>query len=141
MAEAVFQDMIHKAGLTDQITVDSAGTGYWHVGETAHPGTLAVLRRNNVPYGGRARQLTRADLDRFDYIVAMDRENLSGIRRLGAGSGAEVSLFLRWAKDAGTVAVDEVPDPWYDGKFDHVYQLVKHGCEALLAHIRAQHSL
>lgn len=141
MAEAVFQHQVNQAGLSDKIMVDSAGTGGWHAGEPAHRGTLKILKQNGIPYDGRARQLTRADLSQFDYIVAMDRENLSGIRRLGEASGAEVSLFLKWAKEAGMVTIDEVPDPYYDNTFDRVYDLVVKGCDALLAHIRKQHGI
>src|SRR5690606_40491044 len=82
MADAVFQHMVREAGLTDHFRIDSAGTGSWHVGETAHSGTLTVLRKNNIPYNGRARQIDYADLDNFDYILAMDRENLSNILRM-----------------------------------------------------------
>jgi protein-tyrosine phosphatase len=141
MAEAVFQDMVDKAGLTDQFQIDSAGTGNWYAGQTAHQGTLAVVRRANIAYKGRARQIQSPDFDKFDYIVAMDRENLAGIRRVGTASKGEVNLFLRWAKEAGAVSVDEVPDPYYDNSFDRVYDLVQKGCAALLAHIRAEHNL
>lgn len=141
MAEAVFQDMVTKAGLAGHIQSDSAGTGSWHVGEPAHPGTLHVLRQNHIVYNGRARQFTFPDFERFDYIVAMDRENLSVLRRLGKLTGGKVSLFLHWAHEAGAVSVDEVPDPYYDNTFDRVYTLVKSGASALLDHIRAEYPL
>jgi protein-tyrosine phosphatase len=141
MAEAVFQGMVNKAGLSDQIEIDSAGTGDWHVGEPAHSGTLNVLRRNRIPYNGRARQIERRDLDNFDYVLAMDRENLSFLQRNGSGARAEVGLFLRFAKEAGLVNTDEVPDPYYDGTFDRAYNLVAQGSKALLDHIRQEHRI
>ncbi len=141
MADAVLQDMIRKEGLADKITVDSAGTGNWHAGETAHRGTLNVLKRHNVPYNGRARQLKRTDLEDFDYILAMDKSHLPVIEQMARGSEAEIALFLSYANRAGTEKTIEVPDPYYDNRFDHVYDLVTKGCEALLAHIRAQHQL
>jgi protein-tyrosine phosphatase len=143
MAEAVFQDMVNKARLSSKIAVDSAATGSWHIGEKAHPRTLAVLQRHNIPYNGRARQFTRADLDEFDYVLAMDRENLSHIQRQGYQNKAKVSLFLHYAKEKGMVDVDEVPDPYAntDAMFHEVYKLVTMGCVALLAHIRARHEL
>src|SRR5689334_2678843 len=67
MAEAVFQHMVNEAGLSSKFSLDSAGTGGWHAGETAHRGTLNVLKDHNIPYDGRARQFIRADLDKFDY--------------------------------------------------------------------------
>jgi protein-tyrosine phosphatase len=141
MAEAVFQDMVDKAGLSDKIQVDSAGTGDWHTGETAHEGTLAVLERNNIRYNGRARQVTRADLNDFDYVLAMDRQNFAFLQRLHTNPRAEVHLFLANANEAGITAEKDVPDPYYTGGFDHVYTLVQQGSAALLAHIRKTHHL
>jgi protein-tyrosine phosphatase len=141
MAEAVFQHTVEEAGLADHIRSDSAGTGDWHVGETAHPGTLSILRERRIPYSGRARQISTGDLTSFDYILAMDRSNLRNIRRMMGDTSAEVSLFLHYAHRAGTVSVEEVPDPYYDGRFEYVYDLVQRGSEALLAHIRSQHGL
>jgi protein-tyrosine phosphatase len=142
MAEAVFTHMVKEAGLSQQIMVDSAGTGSWHVGETAHRGTLNILRENNVPYDGRARQLTRRDLSDFDYVLTMDRSNYNNVSRyIGDEPDAEVRMFLSYANDAGTVSEAEVPDPYYDGRFAEVYDLVQRGSRALLDHIRKQHNL
>ncbi len=155
MAEAVFQDMVNKAGLADQFSLDSAGTGGWHEGEVAHRGTLEILKKHSIPYNGRARQITPSDFDTFDYIMAMDRENLSGITRFmnqrEAAAKAnmftrdakkpEIALFLSYANRAGTASEREVPDPYYDGNFTEVYDLVTRGCAALLAQIRATHRI
>jgi protein-tyrosine phosphatase len=136
MAEAVFQDMVNREGLQDQFFVDSAGTGDWHAGSTAHPGTLEVLTRHHISYDGRARQVTRDDLDAFDYVLAMDQENLGFLLRYGRGATAEVRLFLSYAKEQGRVTRSEVPDPYMDGGYDRTYNLVQPGCAALLDHIR-----
>jgi low molecular weight protein-tyrosine phosphatase len=136
MAEAVFQDKVDKAGLSNEILVDSAGTSRWEVGKPAHPGTLKILRKLNIPYNGRARQIVREDLNTYDYILAMDRENLSFILPSANGSKAEIRLFLSYAEQAGLVSVDEVPDPYYDDRFEDTYQLIERGCQALLDHIR-----
>ncbi|HEX2906890.1 MAG TPA: low molecular weight protein-tyrosine-phosphatase [Phototrophicaceae bacterium] len=141
MAEAVLQNMVNKAGLSDQIQLDSAGTGDWHVGERAHHGTLNVLRQHNIPYDGRARQVNRSDLDTFDYVLAMDYSHLTSLQRLGATGRAEVALFLSYAQAAGTVAVEEVPDPYYDGTFNQTYELVLKGSRALLDYLRQKHNL
>lgn len=137
MAEAVFQHMVNQAGLSEAIAIDSAGTGGWHVGEPAHRGTLAVLRAQNIPYEGRARQFTPRDLDDYDYVLAMDRENLAAIQRFARGnSHAHVGLFLDYAYRAGLVDVQEVPDPYFDNLFDRTYDLIERGSRALLDHIR-----
>ena len=138
MAEAVFSHRVQAAGLGDQTGADSAGSGDWHAGETAHRGTLGILAQQGIPYDGRSRQIDRADLGRFDYVLAMDRSNLADIRRMTAPGPAEVKLFLHYAHTAGLVNVDEVPDPYYDGRYAHVYGLVDKGTTALLDHIRVR---
>lgn len=142
MAEGVFAQMVKDAGLSDKIQTDSAGTSGWHSGETAHAGTLRTLKKNNIPYNGRSRQLRMSDYEDFTYILAMDHDNLQNIRAMNrGGKDAEVALFLSYANEAGTVKASYVPDPYYDGRFDEVYELVTQGCEALLAHIRKTHNL
>lgn len=142
MADAVFQQRVKEAGLADKIEVDSAGTSGWHAGEKAHRGTLDVLKRNNVPYNGRSRQFTRADLDGFDYVLTMDRSNYQNVQRLVTpGVSAEVAMFLSYAQAEGKTNVAEVPDPYYDNNFDEVYDLVTLGSDALLRKIRADHNL
>lgn len=141
MAEAVFRDLVEKKGLGDQFEVDSAGTSSYHVSEPAHKGTLNVLSRQGIPYNGRARQIERSDLDTFDYVMAMDRENLTYIRRASGGSSAQIGLFLGYAKAAGKVNIDEMPDPYYDNNFDKTYDLVRRGSEALLDYIRAERKI
>ena len=71
----------------------------------------------------------------------MDYDNLSGIMRIADGSPAEIKPFLSYAVAAGTIHEQEVPDPYYDGRFDAVYDLVYKGADALLDHIRQQHNL
>ncbi len=141
MAEAVFQHMVDQAGLGTEFLIDSAGTGGWHVGEPAHPGTLDVLKRHGIPYDGRARQIERSDLDHFDYVLTMDRDNLSFISRNSSGVSAEVGLFLAFARARGLVHTNEVPDPYFDNKFDQTYELILRGCTALLDHIRLAESV
>ena len=139
MAEAVFQQVVDQAGLSDAITVDSAGTGEWHVGEKPHHGTLRVLYTHGIEYSGRARQIRRADFGQFDYILAMDGSNLADLRRMMPDdSPAEVRRFLEFVEDAPKL---DVPDPYYNGRFEEVYELVRQGAEGLLAHIRAEEGL
>lgn len=141
MAEAVFQHMVDQAGLSSHFVIDSAGTGSWHVGEPPHPGTQRVLKQNNIPYHGRARQIGQRDLDEFDYILAMDRENLASILRRGTNARANIQLFLADAKAQGLTSYDEVPDPYYDGSFDLTYQLAQLGSKTLLEKLRREHGL
>lgn len=139
MADAVFQRMVKEAGLSDQISVDSAGTSRYHVGEAPHRGTQAVLRKHDIPYNGRARQFVRNDLTEFDYVLAMDNSNMYDIdAKVNDSTTAEVAMFLSYAYDRGMVDILEVPDPWYDGRFDETYDLVTKGCRALLDTIQGK---
>lgn len=142
MAEGVFQHMVEEAGLADKISSDSAGLGDWHAGESAHRGTRKVLQENGIDYAGRARQIRQSDLETFDYVLMMDASNMDGVQRMANGSTkGEIAMFLQYAVDAGTVDVGEVPDPYYNGRFDYVYDLVERGSKALLKHIRQQHGI
>lgn len=141
MAEAVFGYLVEQAGLSDQILVDSAGTSDYHLGEQAHSGTRAVLRANGIEYDGRARQVTPDDFEQFDYILAMDNDNLAALRHMAPPeTRAVIRRFLDFADGVRT---REVPDPYYYGQaeFEYVYQLVRRGAEGLLAHIRAEKGL
>ena len=137
MAEAVFQQMVKTAGLEDKIKVDSAGTGSWHEGETAHPGTLRVLRQHGIVYEGRARQVRPQDFtDLNSYIIVMDQSNLDNVRRLH-DNHPHVYRLLDFASQATQQSNGlDVPDPYYTGNFATVYQLVEESCRNLLAAIR-----
>lgn len=141
MAEGLLRDLVARAGLSDRIEVDSAGTSSHHVGEPAHEGTLQALSRAGIAYQGSARQIQRDDLDAFDYVLAMDRSNLNYVRRASGGATAEITLFLSYAKFSGKTTLDEVPDPYYDNTHAQVYELVKVGAEAFLEYLRATHRL
>ena len=140
MARSVFEHKVRAAGLDEEIQIDSAGTGDWHVGRPAHAGTRAVLRANNIPHEHRARQITPADLNDFDYVIVMDAMNERDVRALDAGTSprAHVARLLDYAPDAGAI---DVPDPYHTGGFDHVYALVDAGCDGFLAAIRRDHGL
>jgi protein-tyrosine phosphatase len=134
MAEAVFQKLVDEAGLSDKISIDSAGTGSWHVGEKAHPGTRRILSQHDIAYNGRARQVRPDDMDPQTYVVAMDQSNLNDLQR---NFGQHPRLY-RLLDFASQNEERNVPDPYYNDNFEYVYQLVADGCAGLLATIRAQ---
>ena len=139
MAEAVMQQLVRDAGLADHIRLDSVGVGAWHVGQPPHRGTQEALRRHNIPYAGRARQITRDDVEHADYLSAMDGENLADVRRLLPANVDKRAHRLLDFAPAGFPP--DVPDPYYAGNFDEVYHLVDAGCRGLLAHLRSAHHL
>ncbi|ATH94730.1 protein tyrosine phosphatase [Bacillus glycinifermentans] len=140
MAEAVFNDMLNKSGLRQHIEADSAGTGNWHVGKPPHEGTRALLAEKRISCEGLyARQLMANDLEVFDYIIAMDAENEGNIRRMaGFAEKPAIRRLLDFVDDSKT---KDVPDPYYTGNFDEVYELVAEGCRQLLNEIKKEHNL
>jgi protein-tyrosine phosphatase len=132
MAEAVFRHMVARAGLSERIKADSAGTGGWHIGEAPHHGTRRVLREQSIDYTHAARQVERSDFARFDYIIALDRGHLAELRYLAERADARLALLMDFAAGATT---RDVPDPYYDGRFAEVYALIEQGCRGLLEHI------
>jgi len=137
MAEGIFQHLVNQAGLSEQIMVDSAGTSAMHESSLAHSGTRQVLAKHHIPYAGRSRPITRADYSRFDYVLAMDSDNLTYMQNQKPVHDQPVlRLLLDYAPQIG---LREVPDPYYTGRFDEVYDMLYAACEGLLAEIRAKH--
>lgn len=138
MAEAIFRHQVAEAGLADQFEIDSAGTLEYHVGSRPHPGTQRVLQTHSVEVGThRARQITPYDIKRFHYVIAMDRQNLADMQMLGVpNNGARLLLHF-----APHQPLTEVPDPYYDGRFEEVFQLISQACRGLLEHIRHERLL
>ncbi|QRG68385.1 low molecular weight protein-tyrosine-phosphatase [Brevibacillus choshinensis] len=133
MAEAVFRNLVIQKGLSEQISIDSAGIGGWHAGERPHAGTQKVLDEKGIAHDTlRARQISPDDFTSYDYVVCMDEENLSALQRM-APSGKKVYRLLDFA--AG-IAEQNVEDPYYTGRFGYVYDLVENGCKGLLNHIQ-----
>lgn len=140
MAEAIFRDLVKKGGLQDRISCDSAGTGGWHKGNPPHQGTRNILKQNNIDdLGILARQVIKEDLESFDYIVAMDNSNISNLKALDKQlKTSKVRLLLDYTEEHSG---KEVPDPYYTGNFDEVYQLVIDGCQGLLTEIKKTYHL
>ncbi len=128
-AEGVTRALAAARGM--DLSLDSAGTGDWHVGQPPHPPMIAAARARGVDLGGlRARQVAPADFGRFDLILGMDRANLAAIERLRPpGSATPVLLFL---------GDTEVPDPYFDGSFETALDLIEAGAARLLDQLDAQ---
>ena len=133
MAEFVMKDMVHRRGLDDRFEIASAATSREEIGNPVYPPARRMLARHGIECGGHhARQMTRGDYDRYDYIIGMDMANLRNICRITGGDlEHKVSLLLDHTARAG----QEVADPWYTGDFDETWDDVTEGCEQLLAEI------
>ena len=139
-AHGVFENMIENQALSHLVEVDSAGTHAYHVGEPPDGRATATARQRGVDLTRqRARKVVNSDFDEFDYVLAMDSDNLSNLHRIcPAEMKHKVKLFLDFAPHTGE---SEVPDPYYGGQkgFEHVFDLVEAASNGLLEDIRARH--
>jgi protein-tyrosine phosphatase len=124
-AEAVMLQLVEQAGLADEIDVDGAGTGAWHVGEAPDERATRAAAQRGITLRGVARQIDPTDFEQFDLILAVDDENLNRLRRIApVGSAVRVRKLDR----------DDVPDPYYGGPagFDAVLDQVIEACQRWL---------
>ncbi len=130
MAECVMKYLVRDQA--DQFYINSAGTSREEIGSPIHHGTRRKLQQVGVPLcDHRAVQMTKGDYDRYDYILAMDSNNLRNIGRIiGSDPEGKVKRLLDYANRPGDIA-----DPWYTGNFDETYRDVLEGCEGLLQEI------
>jgi len=142
-AEAVMRHLVRQAKLDHAIAIDSAGTGAWHVDEARDERSQAVGARRGMPLSGLARQFRGADFARFDYVLALDRENLADLMRLAPDARARAKLHLLRDFDPAAPPSSDVPDPYYgniDG-FERVFDICAAACRGLLDHLRRTHGL
>jgi protein-tyrosine phosphatase len=143
-AEGVMRELVRREGLEGAIAVESAGTGAWHVGSPPDARAAEAARARGVELSGTARQVRAQDFEDFDYLVALDAENLRALRSLAPGEDerAKVRLLREFdpasaggAEEAGDL---DVPDPYYGGAdgFDEVFELVRAACAGLLEQLR-----
>ena len=132
IAQYVMQDFVEKNGLSDSFFIDSAATSTEEIDNPVDPRTRRKLQQEGIRCGNhRARQLTRADYEYFDYLVGMDHNNQRNMMRILKNDPlGKVSLLLDW-----TEKPRDISDPWYSGNFDLTYEDVTEGCEALLKRI------
>ncbi len=130
-AEVVLRDAVERAGLADRVTIDSAGTGDWHIGNPPDPRAIAHAARRGYDLTTlRARQVSTGDFGRFDWILAMDASVLATLEALRPPAfTGRLALFL----DTG-----DVPDPYTAGPegFEHALDLIEHASAALAAKLR-----
>lgn len=136
MAATVLRQRLQKAGLADRVSVESAGTGGWHVGEGADPRAVLALREHGYEPAEHSGRQFRADwFDRFDLILAMDEDNLAVLHRLAPTSEARNSVRLLRTYDPAAAEGDlDVPDPYYGGAdgFTHVLAQIERAADGLV---------
>ena len=136
-AEGVFRHFLAEAGLQQSVVVDSAGTHAYHSGDSADARASAAAERRGYSLADiRARKVTAEDFEKFDYVLAMDRDNLALlIEQSDASHHHKISLFLQYA----STSEDEVPDPYYGGAtgFEKVLDLIEDASRGLLSDVRS----
>jgi protein-tyrosine phosphatase len=140
-AEGTMRALVREAGLEDEIELDSAGTGSWHVGSAPDERATAAAAGRGIALEGAARSVRAEDFNDFDLILAMDRQNLDELRRLARDASARERVRLLREFDATSTDESDldVPDPYYgegDG-FELVLDHVQAACAGLLEQIRA----
>ena len=136
-AEGVFRHHVEKHGLSDHFEIDSAGTGAWHVGSAPDSrAQQAALARGIDLSGLRARKVETQDLDYYDLVIAMDRDNQERLNGMASSQQQhKVKLLLEYSDNPAEI---EVPDPYYGGEhgFVLVLDLVEEACARLLETLR-----
>ena len=129
MAEFVMKELVRRAGREHEFLIESAATSREEIGNDIHYGTRTKLREMGIPFSRRAaRQITNADYDDFDYLVAMDDENEYYMNRWWApDTDHKIVRLLSFAGKSRDIA-----DPWYTGNFDQTYDDILEGCTAFL---------
>ncbi|WP_456446921.1 low molecular weight protein-tyrosine-phosphatase [Thiolapillus sp.] len=139
-AQGVFRKLVEEKGLAHRIETDSAGTHAYHVGQPPDRRAQATAASRNIDLSDlRGRQVEVEDFHQFDYVLAMDRENLEILSGLcPAGLEDRLSLFMDFADGYG---IDEVPDPYYGGEqgFERVFDMVEAASRGLLEDIRRRY--
>jgi protein-tyrosine phosphatase len=133
-AEGIMLHLVQEAGLTDQFSIESAGTGGYHVGEEPDPRSVSTAQAHGVHLSSLARKFEASDFARFDYVLAMDGDNLRFLRALGPDATARQKIHLLRSFDAQSPEGAGVPDPYYgagDG-FERVFEICSAACRGLL---------
>ena len=130
MAEFVMKDLVEKAGLQNQFYIESAATSTEEIGNEVYPPARRKLAEHGIGCKGKtARQMTRADYDRFDLLIGMDTWNIRNMKRIcGDDPQGKIHQLMDYTNRPGDVA-----DPWYTGDFETTWRDVLEGCEGLLA--------
>ena len=129
MAEFVMKKLVRDAGVEDRFEIASAATSREELGNPVYPPARAELARHGIGCKGHAaRQMTRADYENYDYLVAMEPYNIRNMLRICPDPDGKMRLLLSFAgSDAG------IEDPWYTDRFAEVYRQIETGCRAMLA--------
>jgi len=125
------KELVREQGLEDDFYIESAATSTEEIGNGVYPPVKRILKARGIDCSAKhARQMTRADYDKFDYIVCMDQKNLRNMGYIAIDTQNKYSRLLDYTNNPHDVA-----DPWYSGDFETTEREVQYGCNALLEYI------
>lgn len=132
MAEFIMKKMVDERGLSDKFYIESAATSseeiWGGIGNPVYPPARKELLKHGISCEGKhARQLTKTDYDKFDFLIGMDEMNIRNIEKITGHKGGKICLLLSFTNN-----IRAISDPWYTGNFSKTYSDIKEGCEAFL---------
>lgn len=140
MAEGAFRDAAEKAGISERVNIDSAGTIGYHAGSPPDPRAQDAARKQGIDISGqRSRKLTASDFETYDYILVMDFDNLNDVTaQCPEDYKSRISMFLSHTPH---LPIDEMPDPYggHRNDFDMCYSAAIDAADGLLAKIKGEH--
>lgn len=140
-AEGVFRRLLEREGLESVVDVDSAGTHAYHVGSPPDARAQEAASRRGIDLSGlRGRRAGPEDIEAFDHVLAMDRENLTNLVSIAGGHASKIRLLMEYSE---RFEETEVPDPYYGGAngFERVLDMIEDASEGLLRELRRRHAL
>ena len=140
LAQGVFQDLVNRERLDQNILVSSAGTGNWHIGNLPDERMCQIAKSKGIQLQSRAQQFQRKDFDRFNLVLAMDHSNLINLEKIAPSTLPPDKLMLFRSFDPESNGNQDVPDPYYGGAkgFEEVYSMVERTCPPLLDYIKSR---
>ena len=135
MSEYIFRDMVTKRGIANGFYIASAATSREEIGNPVYPPAKRILREHGISCDGKcAVQMTRADYDKYDYILAAEDYNIRNILRIiREDPQHKVCRLLDFSDRPRNIA-----DPWYTGDFETTYRDIVEGCEAFLRYLERE---
>ena len=130
-AEGSFRSIVSKQDLSDRFEIDSAGTHAYHIGNPPDSRSRETARKYGIDLSNqRARKVHESDFYYYDHIIAMDTDNIEILKSIcPSDSQSQIKLLLDYLPDTG---FQSVPDPYFEGKFDEVFEMVYEACTSFL---------
>ncbi|MEP0860456.1 MAG: low molecular weight phosphotyrosine protein phosphatase [Ignavibacterium sp.] len=136
-AEGVMKSLVNQNGLKDKVFIDSAGTIDYHAGELPDSRMIEAAAERGYELNHKARQITKSDLEKFDYIITMDDQIHRSVQRLDSQKKFQNKIF-KMTDFLSEMKANEIPDPYYGDKSDFKYSLdlIEDAAKGLLKHIK-----